>query len=252
MKLIVAADNNFAIGKDGGIPWRLKGDLKYFKEQTLGHAVIMGRMTLESLPGGKPLKDRVNIVLTRDNSYAPEGVIVAHSVEEVLAFPNIEDAFVIGGESVYKAFLPYCTHALVTKVQGDFEADTYMVNLDAHADWRLCDTSLTMEEDGVRYCFTVYENMKVQRSVEMFDYIECTRLMTCEDEFDADVKISLLNSCGIHAFKKYGGFSSAAKIYCGGTNLGTYIYVSVEQYDEAKAILEAPFNESEFEGELQQ
>lgn len=158
MKLIVAADKNFAIGKDGGIPWRLRGDLMYFKEKTLGHSVIMGRKTLESLPGGRPLKDRTNIVLTRDMTYAPEGVIVCRSIEEVLALPEAKDAFIIGGESIYKVFLPYCTHALVTKVEGEFEADTYMVNLDALDNWEMTSASDVQEENGIEYRFTVYEN----------------------------------------------------------------------------------------------
>ncbi|MBQ4160629.1 MAG: dihydrofolate reductase [Clostridia bacterium] len=253
MKLIVAADKNFAIGKDGGIPWRLRGDLKYFKEQTMGHAVIMGRKTLESLPGGKPLKDRVNIVLTRDASYAPEGVIVCHSIDEVLALPEANDAFVIGGESIYKAFLPHCSHAYVTKVDGEFDADTYMVNLDALDNWTMTDVGEVNEEDGILYRFTVYENKellqeKLQNLRETIDAVECCCLTVCNDEFEADVLISLLKSCGILAFKKFGGFSAAAKIYCGGTNLGTYVFVSSAQYEEAKAIIEAPFDEDELEG----
>ncbi len=253
MKLIVAVDNNFAIGKDGGIPWRLRGDLQYFKQQTLGHSVVMGRKTLESLPGGRPLKDRTNIVLTRVAAYAPEGVTVCHSVEEVLALPEAEDAFVIGGESIYKAFLPYCTHALVTKVDGEFEADTYMENLDVLADWKMTESSVIFEENDLKYRFTVYENKplireKLRNLRETIEYIECVCLTTCNKEFEADILISLLKSCGIHAFKKFGGHSSVAKVYCGGTNLGTYIYVNAAQYEEAKAILDAPFDENELEG----
>ncbi len=253
MKLIVAADKNFAIGNDGGIPWRLRGDLLYFKEKTLGHAVVMGRKTLESLPGGKPLKDRVNIVLTRDADYAPEGATVCHSVEEVLALPEAQDAFVIGGESIYKAFLPYCSHALVTKVDGEFEADTYMVDLDVHPDWKLTDCGEMQEENGICYRFTVYEN--TANAVEVLhatiDQIDCTCLAILNDEFEADIKLSLLHSCGITAFKKFGGFSSVAKVYCGSTNLGVYLFVSTAQYAEAKEILEAPFDESEIWKETQ-
>ncbi len=252
MKLIVAVDNNFGIGKDGGIPWRLRGDLKYFKEQTLGHAVIMGRKSLESLPGGKPLKDRINIVLTRDCGYAPEGVIVCHGIEEVLALPEAEDAFVIGGESIYKAFLPYCEKALVTKVDGSFDVDTYMVNLDDAADWEMTETSVMLEEEGVSYRFTVYENRAAEQNRlralrEEINSVSCVCLKICNDEFEADVLISLLESCGILAFKRFGGHSATAKLYCGGSNLGTYIFVSSTQYDEAKAIIEAPFDASEIE-----
>lgn len=251
MKLIVAADKNFGIGKDGAIPWRLRADLMYFKEKTLGHAVIMGRKTLESLPGGKPLKDRVNIVLTRDEAYAPEGVVVCHSAEEVLALPEAKDAFVIGGESIYKAFLPYCAEALVTKVDGEFDVDTYMENLDLLENWRMSNVGESQEENGLGFCFTVYENMDVcpMPAQEIIEDISCVQLGWYADEFDADVKISLLQSCGIVAFKRFGGSSAVAKLACGGSNLGVFIYVSSTQYAEAKAILDAPFDESEMEEE---
>lgn len=250
MRLIVAVDDAFGIGKNGQIPWRLKGDLTYFKEQTLGQAVIMGRKTLESLPNGKPLKDRVNIVLTHDTDFTPDGVIVKHSVEDVLSMEEAEDAFVIGGESVYKAFLPYCTSALVTKVRGNFGADTHMVNLDALENWTLTQSGEPIEENGLTYRFTVYENTKPSKRLrETIENIDCVCLMCDNDEFDADVKIALLKSCGILAFKKYGGFSSVAKTYCGSSNLGVYIFVSTAQYAEAKAVLEAPFDTSELEEE---
>ncbi len=251
MKLIVAADKNFGIGKDGAIPWRLRADLMYFKEKTLGHAVIMGRKTLESLPGGKPLKDRINIVLTRDETYAPDNVVVCHSIDEVLALPEAADAFVIGGESVYKAFLPYCTEALITKVDGVFDADTYMENLDLLANWKLTETSVRMEENGLGYCFAVYENTDIRQPMrtEIIDNIACVQLGWFADEFDADIKLSLLRSCGIVAFKRFSGSSAVAKLACGGSNLGVFIYVSSTQYAEAKAILEAPFDANELEGD---
>ena len=99
----------------------------------------------------------------------------------------------------------------------------------------------------------MYENKellqeKLQNLRETIDAVECCCLTVCNDEFEADVLISLLKSCGILAFKKFGGFSAAAKIYCGGTNLGTYVFVSSAQYEEAKAIIEAPFDEDELEG----
>ena len=107
MNLIAAADENWGIGKNGGLLAHISGDMKYFRETTKGKVVVMGRKTLESFPGGKPLKNRVNIVLTQNQDFAPEGVTVCHSIEETLKtlkqYPK-EDVFIIGGGmiDVYK------------------------------------------------------------------------------------------------------------------------------------------------------
>ena len=111
MNLIAAADENWGIGKNGGLLAHISGDMKYFRETTKGKIVVMGRKTLESFPGGKPLKNRVNIVLTGNKDFVPEGVVICHSVEETLEklkeYPK-EDVFIIGGGMIYKAFLPWC------------------------------------------------------------------------------------------------------------------------------------------------
>lgn len=108
MNLIAAADENWGIGKNGGLLAHISGDMKYFRETTKGKIVVMGRKTLESFPGGKPLKNRVNIVLTGNKDFVPEGVVICHSVEETLEklkeYPK-EDVFIIGGGMIYKAFL---------------------------------------------------------------------------------------------------------------------------------------------------
>ena len=123
MNLIAAADENWAIGKDGGLLAHLPGDMKFFRETTKEKVVVMGRKTLESFPGKKPLKNRVNIVLTRNTDYAPEGVTLCGSVEEALELLkqyDSEDVFIIGGGTVYRAFLPYCKKAYITHIFHTF------------------------------------------------------------------------------------------------------------------------------------
>ena len=160
MNLIAAADEAWGIGKDGGLLAHLPGDMKYFRETTQGKVVVMGRKTLESFPGGKPLKNRTNIVLTRNGAYQPEGVRVCRSRGEALEalkeFPP-EDVFVIGGGEIYRGLLPYCSRAYVTHIFHDFKADTYLPDLDSDPDWRLSGTGERREDGGIAYEFRVYE-----------------------------------------------------------------------------------------------
>lgn len=164
MNLIVSVDKNWGIGKDNKLLFSVKGDMEFFKEKTTGKAVIMGRKTLDSLPGGQPLKNRVNIVLTRDTSFKRDGVIVCHSVDEALektkAYP---DAFVIGGGEIYKLFLPYCATAYVTKIPRSANAEVFMVNLDEREDWEMikstdfseysvCEYKKKITADGGQQC----------------------------------------------------------------------------------------------------
>ena len=140
MNCIVAVFNNWAIGYENKLLARNPIDMKYFKEKTLGKVVVMGRKTLESFPGGLPLKERVNIVLTTNPKVKAEGAVVVSSFEELdqeLDKYNSEDVFVIGGESVYKQLLPRCQRAYVTKVENDFPADTWFPNLDKLEEWEL-------------------------------------------------------------------------------------------------------------------
>ena len=130
MKLIVAVDRSWAIGREGDQLLYLSADLRRFKELTLGGTVILGRKTLATFPGGRPLKGRRNLILSRSPDFAPEGAEVFRSVEELLAAAP-EDSFVIGGESVYRALLPYCTTAYVTKIDAAFPADRFFPDLDA-------------------------------------------------------------------------------------------------------------------------
>lgn len=155
MNAIVAVDRNWAIGKDGDQFVYLSKDLQNFKKQTMGHPVILGRKTLATFPGGRPLKGRRNLVLSRDPDFHPEGAEVYRDVDALLAEAP-EDSFVIGGGSVYTALLPYCDTVYVTKLQGEWPADTWFPRLDREPGWELAGTSMPMEEDGVVFTFDVY------------------------------------------------------------------------------------------------
>lgn len=169
MELIAAADKNWGIGREGGLLCHLPGEMKYFKEMTTGRTVVMGRKTLDSLPGGRPLPRRRNIVLTRDPSFAREGCEVAHDLPELFfllagqgAGGNAggEPVMVIGGAAVYEQLLPYCDSCLITKLEAAFAADTFIRNLDAEADFRLTWQSEPQTENGVTYRFTRYERIR--------------------------------------------------------------------------------------------
>ena len=156
MNAIVAVDENWAIGYKGGLLCHLPGDLKYFKERTEGKTVIMGRPTLESLPGAKPLPKRENIVLTGNTDYTAEGAAIAHSekeLDEILAGKNTDDVFIIGGGKVYREFLNRCDTCYVTKIFDKFLADTWFVNLDEMKDFSIVWQSEVQEEKGIRYQF---------------------------------------------------------------------------------------------------
>lgn len=160
MNLIAAADERWGIGRQGKLLAHLPGDMKYFRETTAGKVVVMGRKTLESFPGQKPLKNRVNIVLTGNLQYRPEGVEVCHSVEEtlqVLKQYRPEDVFIIGGGMIYEAFLPWCSRAYVTRIHSVFEADTALPNLDRMEDWVCAKEGPMMKDGDVSYQFCIYE-----------------------------------------------------------------------------------------------
>ena len=135
---IVAVCDDWGIGRDGDMVVANKADMRHFVAHTSGCTVVMGRRTLESFPGGRPLKNRRNIVLTRDVSFMREGAEVAHSVPEALAMlaPD-ERAWVVGGGEVYRQLLPYCTRAVVTKNHCVRPADAYFPNLDDDPAWHV-------------------------------------------------------------------------------------------------------------------
>ncbi len=158
MKLIVAVSENWGIGKDNNLLFNIPKDMNFFRETTMGKTVILGRKNLESFPGKKPLPKRTNIILTRDTAFGCDGAVICHSIEEVLAHPEAnEDAFVIGGEEIYRQFLPYCDTCFVTKVQKTVPADKFMVNLDELSEWELAEESEEIEDNGYMIRFCKYE-----------------------------------------------------------------------------------------------
>lgn len=163
MNLIVAVDKNWAIGKENKLLVSIPQDMKFFRETTMGKVVVMGRKTLESFPGGQPLKKRTNIVITRDKNYSVKDAIVVHSVEEALEELknyNSEDVYVIGGDSIYRQMLPYCDVAHVTKIDHAYEADTYFPNLDEKEDWFVTGVSDEQTYFNLEYEFVRYERVK--------------------------------------------------------------------------------------------
>lgn len=159
MIAIAAADKNWAIGKNGKLLVRIPNDQKFFREKTLGKTVIMGRKTLDSLPGGQPLADRDNIVLTRDPGLCVPGACVVHSVEEALSavsdLPG-DDVFVIGGGHVYSAMLPHCDKAIITRIDFAYDADTFFPDLERDPAFRLLHESEELTYFDVIYRFQVY------------------------------------------------------------------------------------------------
>ena len=159
LSAIVAVCDDWGIGLDGGMVVENREDMRHFVACTTGHPVIMGRKTLESFPGGRPLKNRRNVVLTRDASFSPEGVEVAHSAEGALAAVADEDeAWVIGGGQVYELLLPHCQRAVVTRNHCVRPCDTRFPDLDADPAWEVAevrDGGVTPE--GVPFDFVTYE-----------------------------------------------------------------------------------------------
>ena len=155
MNLIVAVDQNWAIGKDGDQLVYLKEDLKRFRTLTSGHTVILGRKTLATFPGGRPLKNRNNLILSRNPQFQVEGAEVFASVEELVQQAD-GDAFVIGGASVYEQLLPYCDTAYITKIHAAFPADTYFPDLDKSEEWEVVEESESLEQDGIAYHYVTY------------------------------------------------------------------------------------------------
>ena len=161
MNLIVAVDNNWAIGNKGELLIRIPNDQKQFREETMGKVVVLGRKTLATFPQGMPLQGRTNIVLSRNKDLQIKGAQVVHSMEELLEELKKykdEDIYIIGGESIYKQLLPYCRVAHVTKIDREYAADTYFPNLDADPEWEI-----TADSDEQTYFDVAYEFLRYER-----------------------------------------------------------------------------------------
>lgn len=160
MKLIVAVDKNWGVGNNNKLLVSIPSDMKFFRQETSGKVVVMGRKTLESFPNGMPLKNRTNIVLTSDRSYQVKDAVIVHDIPELLEelkkYPD-DQIYVIGGGKVYEELLPYCNLAHVTKIDFAFEADTYFPNLDADEEWEITATSEEQTYFDLEYAFVKYE-----------------------------------------------------------------------------------------------
>ena len=160
MKAIVAVDKNWGIGKNNDLLFSIPLDMAFFREQTKGKVVVMGSKTLKSFPNSKPLKNRTNIVFHRGNEVY-EGCVVVKDLQElkkVLDGYNTDDVFVIGGGSIYKLLLEYCTEILVTKVDADGGAEVFYENLDELENWSLIHSEEPIETNGLNIRFTIYKN----------------------------------------------------------------------------------------------
>lgn len=156
MKLILAVDENWGIGKDNKMLFHIKKDLKHFKDTTYGKIVIMGRNTYESI--GQALPGRKNIVLTRNPDYEAKNVKVFNNPDDVLEYikDSKKEAFVIGGAEIVDIFLPYIDEAIITKVKAKKDADTYLHNFDQDKDFKLVSESQNHEENGIHFSYVSY------------------------------------------------------------------------------------------------
>ena len=163
MKAIVAVDKNWGIGKKNDLLFSLPADMAYFREKTLNKVVVMGSNTLKSFPGGKPLKNRTNVVLFPGGEKRDDCIIV-DSIEELKAelkkYPK-DYVFIIGGAMFYKTMLPYCSEVLVTKVDADGGAEVFYENLDSLPNWDCVSISEPQETNGYTIRFTVYKNSEI-------------------------------------------------------------------------------------------
>ena len=159
IKAIVHADREWGIGKDNDMMFSLPKDMKFFRETTLGHVVVMGGNTLRSFPNQKPLKNRVNIVLSRGQ--VRDDCVIVRSYDELKAEMKRhenQDVYVIGGGAVYKELLPYCHEALVTKVDAIGGATVFFPNLDENENFVCVDDGESIDDNGYTIRFTRYQN----------------------------------------------------------------------------------------------
>jgi len=165
MKMIVVVARDWGIGCEGYLLFKLPKDMEFFKNATKNHIVVMGRKTLDSLPGGKSLKNRVNVVLTSDVNFKREGCIICNSVEKLLQGLkkyDLEDVYVIGGSKIFDELRDYCKEAYITKVDTIVAADTYLHNFDEDENWKLDYQSEDNFDNGFKFTFNTYKNVNVK------------------------------------------------------------------------------------------
>ena len=161
VSLIAAMAANRSIGIDGRLPWHLPADLKRFKALTMSHTMIMGRRTYDSISGG-PLPGRTNVVITRQESYAPEGVTVVHSLEDavrIAARAGDDEAFILGGAEIYAQAMHRADRMYLTRVHAEVEGDTWFPDFDDVSEWRLTDAEHfdADEKNEHPFSFLTYE-----------------------------------------------------------------------------------------------
>ena len=163
MNLIVNVDKNWAIGYGGKLLVSIPEDMKFFRSETTGKVVVLGRKTLATFPGGQPPKNRTNNNLTRNPEFTAKGAVVCHSVEETLEelkkYPS-EDVYIIGGDTIYRQFLPYCDTAHVTRMEHAYDADAWFPNLDEDPEWELTGQSEEKTYFDLEFTFCRYERKK--------------------------------------------------------------------------------------------
>lgn len=163
MNMIVAVDKNWGIGRNNGLLASIPTDMKYFKEHTTGKVVVMGRKTLESMPGGKGLPKRINYVLTANQDYEVEGCNIVHDEYELfdeLSQYEPDEVFLIGGASLYNRFYKYCSKLYITKMDADLDADAFIKNIDKDEDFEVISESEPITENGITFRFCVYSKKK--------------------------------------------------------------------------------------------
>ena len=160
MKAIVAVDKNWGIGKKNDLLFKLPLDMDFFRKTTINKVVVMGSNTLKSFPNGKPLKNRINVVLYPGGEKRDDCVIVdsIDELREVLKSYDTNDVFVIGGAMFYRTMLPYCSNVFVTKVDADGEAEVFYENLDELEGWECINSGTPINDNGYVIRFTEYKN----------------------------------------------------------------------------------------------
>ena len=168
MKLIVAVDERWGIGKDGDLLLSIPDDMRFFREKTRDAVLVMGYNTLISFPGSKPLPGRLNIVLNDAHGCRVSGAVICRSLDQLFRFLSSfgsGEVFVIGGGSIYRQLLPYCDTAYITKMRFDGGADTFIPNLDTDENWSVVEEGEIKEYEGIAYSFVTYHNAAPERIV---------------------------------------------------------------------------------------
>ncbi len=161
MKLIAAVDMRWAIGSRNNLLVQIPDDQKRFREITTGNVVVLGRRTLDGFPGGRPLKNRTNIILSRNPDYAVDNAVCLHSREELFAelqrYPS-DEVYVIGGGKIYEMLEPYCDTAYITRIEFKYDADTWFPDLDEKENWEVVEESEEQSYFSLTYRYITYKN----------------------------------------------------------------------------------------------